>query len=124
MRIWDLDPSLLCNKHLMGEHYELHGIWTMLCSPGKGVAYRHHPEYRRWIGKMGALWLRHQRIAQVMIQRGFQHNSDLLYCEEVADCYYQNTMLHSIKEQIELLWEKNCDCKYSLKERRKDYAIV
>lgn len=24
MRMWMIDPKLLCNKHLMGEHFEIH----------------------------------------------------------------------------------------------------
>lgn len=30
MRIWDIHPSLLCRKHLLGEHRELHAIWSIL----------------------------------------------------------------------------------------------
>ena len=30
MRIWDLKPEILCDKHLLGEHRELHAIWSVL----------------------------------------------------------------------------------------------
>jgi hypothetical protein len=29
-RIWDADPALLCDRHLLGEHRELHAIWSIL----------------------------------------------------------------------------------------------
>ncbi len=30
MRIWDIPPKLLCRNHLLGEHRELHAIWSIL----------------------------------------------------------------------------------------------
>ena len=24
MRMWNVDPKLMCNKHLLGEHVEMH----------------------------------------------------------------------------------------------------
>jgi len=28
MRIWDIPPKRLCRSHLLGEHRELHAIWS------------------------------------------------------------------------------------------------
>jgi len=30
MRIWDLPVKDLCKNHLLGEHRELHAIWSIL----------------------------------------------------------------------------------------------
>lgn len=47
MRIWDIPCSKLCDRHLLGEHRELHCIWTCLTTP-KGSNYKKHPETLRW----------------------------------------------------------------------------
>ncbi|HEX6642404.1 MAG TPA: pyrimidine dimer DNA glycosylase/endonuclease V, partial [Thermoanaerobaculia bacterium] len=36
MRIWDVDPAELCRAHLLGEHRELHAIWTILTQDRRG----------------------------------------------------------------------------------------
>lgn len=58
MRIWDLDPAILCRQHLLGEHRELHGLWNILVreQQGQGTGgYANHPETRRWEGRLKAL---------------------------------------------------------------------
>src|SRR6516225_12082778 len=60
MRIWDVDPALLCRQHLLGEHRELHAVWTILTTDSAG--YRRHPETLRWEGRLGALARRHDRL--------------------------------------------------------------
>jgi Pyrimidine dimer DNA glycosylase len=42
MRIWDLDPPSLCDRHLLGEHRELHAVWSVLTAGKRG--HRDHPE--------------------------------------------------------------------------------
>jgi hypothetical protein len=36
VRIWDLDPASLCDRHLLGEHRELHAIWSILTTGKRG----------------------------------------------------------------------------------------
>ena len=48
MRIWDVSPKKLCRHHLLGEHRELHAIWSVLVN-GK-MGYARHPETLRWRG--------------------------------------------------------------------------
>jgi len=47
MRIWDLSPKKLCRAHLLGEHRELHAIWSVLVNGKKG--YARHPETWAWV---------------------------------------------------------------------------
>lgn len=75
MRIWDLDPAVLCRKHLLGEHRELHGLWTILTQDRRG--YRAHPETRRWEGKLAALYRRHEELVAEMTRRGYRHTTPL-----------------------------------------------
>ena len=75
MRIWDLDPALLCDRHLLGEHRELHGIWSILTTGKRG--YSRHPETLRWNGRLAALYARHEAEVAEMDRRGFRHASPL-----------------------------------------------
>jgi len=58
MRVWDINPEKLCRNHLLGEHREIHGIWSILTKGKKG--YANHPETLRWKGRLKALYRRHQ----------------------------------------------------------------
>lgn len=107
MRIWDLPPSYLCRKHLLGEHRELHALWTILTQNKKG--YRNHPETKRWVGKEKALFLRHEKLVLEMHKRGYNHHSDLDRTLARGE-REQNSLLHTKKEQIKILQEKGCDC--------------
>ena len=60
MRIWDIAPKKLCRNHLLGEHRELHAIWSVIVNGKKG--YARHPETLRWMGKLKALYGRHEAL--------------------------------------------------------------
>jgi hypothetical protein len=108
MRIWDLDPALLCRKHLLGEHRELHGLWNIYVKGKQG--YRNHPETIRWEGKLGALRLRHEALVAEMERRGWNHKSPLGEPPH-GHSGVQLVFVNTIEEQIELLRNKGCDCK-------------
>jgi hypothetical protein len=107
MRIWDISPKLLCRKHLLGEHRELHAIWTILTTDKKG--YRNHPETKRWEGKLAALYKRHEDEVKAMIGRNYSHSSPLDK-KLASGKATQDTMINTIEEQINLLKNKGCDC--------------
>ncbi|HUJ80117.1 MAG TPA: pyrimidine dimer DNA glycosylase/endonuclease V [Nitrospiria bacterium] len=75
MRVWDLPPRRLCRHHLLGEHRELHAIWSILT--GNKHGYRRHPETLRWKGALKALSLRHDRLVDEMGRRRYHHRSPL-----------------------------------------------
>ena len=107
MRIWDIDPKLLCRKHLLGEHNELHAIWNIITQDRKG--YSHHPETRRWKGKLKALFRVHEGIVQEMLSRGYNHQSPL--DKTLArGSKVQTTFVDLPARQIEILKQKGCDC--------------
>ena len=121
MRIWDVDPALLCRRHLLGEHRELHGLWNILVH-GK-VGYSFHPETRRWRGKLAALHRRHERLVDEMRRRGYRHASPLPH-ELATGSAEQDLLIDSIDEQLRMLREKPCDCLLEPDERasREDVA--
>ncbi len=110
MRIWDVEPSVLCRRHLLSEHRELHGLWNILTKhKGKG-GYSKHPETLRWIGKEKALYLRHEAQVREFIERGYKHHTPLEE-EYIKGSKIQTFFINTIDEQIILLRKKQCSCK-------------
>jgi hypothetical protein len=107
LRIWDVDPSLLCRKHLLGEHRELHGLWNILLHNKRG--YSQHPETKRWVGKQAALFNRHEALVAEMIRRGYAHSSPLDKTHAIGDAL-QNIFVDPPERQLEILRHKACDC--------------
>jgi hypothetical protein len=92
---------------LLGEHRELHAIWSILVKNKKG--YSLHPETLRWKGKLKALYIRHDLLVKEMAKRGYRHNSELdkrLAKGRAVQDYF----LHTIKEQRIILKNKPCKC--------------
>ena len=107
MRIWDVHPSVLCRKHLLGEHRELHGLWNIITQGKKGYSF--HPETIRWVGKQKALYLRHEMLVKEMQKRGYNHASYLDPKLAVGETE-QREMVNSVTEQMAILQSKNCGC--------------
>lgn len=107
MRIWDVHPRHLCRNHLLGEHRELHAIWSILTRDRTG--YRSHPETRRWEGKLAALFRRHEALVEEMRRRGYRHHSDLDPALATGSPR-QDTFVDPVPRQVELLLAKRCDC--------------
>jgi len=107
MRIWDITPKKLCRNHLLGEHRELHAIWSILTNNKKG--YSKHPETLRWKNKLAALYLRHEKLVKEMEKRGYRHDSEL-NAKLAIGSKKQNVLINTYKEQKKILKNKNCSC--------------
>jgi hypothetical protein len=107
MRIWDVDAAQLCRAHLLGEHRELHAVWTVLTQPKRG--YRNHPETRRWEGRLRALFLRHEAQLAEMVRRGYRHASPLDPALATGPAV-QDVSIEPLEAQIELLRARDCPC--------------
>ncbi len=108
MRIWDLETELLCDRHLLGEHNELHALWNIINMGLKG--FSSHPETRRWRGKLKALYLRHEQEAVEMKRRGFRHSSPLDEALATGKAT-QDELKDPIDVQERLLSERDHDCR-------------
>ena len=72
MRMWMVDPRIMCRNHLLGEHAEIHMfVWNINRKRSvkgyvaKGLLETHN------------LYDRHEELAQELRRRGYQHNSEL-----------------------------------------------
>lgn len=72
MRMWSVDASTLCTKHLVDEHASLHGLAGIV---RKG--YSMDGYFREGLVDLECLSTRHSDLADEMDFRGFVHNSPL-----------------------------------------------
>lgn len=77
MRMWMVDPEILCQKHLCGEHVEHH---MFLGTIRKGIKVDGY--LKNNLFEPRALYERHKVLAEEMIRRGYNHNSPL----KESDC--------------------------------------
>src|SRR5262245_12382888 len=107
MRIWDISPKRLCRNHLLGEHRELHAIWSVLVNGKKG--YARHPETLRWRGKLKALYGRHEALVSEMVVRGYRHRSPLSK-RKARGSAIQRMFIDSPQDQVSILKNKRGQC--------------
>jgi hypothetical protein len=107
VRIWDVDVRELCDRHLLGEHRELHAIWSILTNARTG--YANHPETRRWNGRLAALYARHDAEVAELGRRGFRHASPLDR-RLATGAAKQTELVDSLEEQRARLASKECGC--------------
>ncbi len=81
MRMWNIDPRLMCRKHLCGEHVEMH---MFVGSIRKGKSIDGH--VRLGQVETARIGERHDALAAEMILRGYKHASPLKQpeCEHVG----------------------------------------
>lgn len=72
MRMWMVDPAVLCDRHLLGEHVETH---MFVGSIQKGISMAGYLANRLLNAK--DLASRHTALAQEMERRGMRHKSPL-----------------------------------------------
>ncbi|MEA1907096.1 MAG: pyrimidine dimer DNA glycosylase/endonuclease V [Euryarchaeota archaeon] len=107
MRIWDIPPEKLCRNHLLGEHRELHAMWSIITNNKK--AYANHPETLRWKRRLMALYLRHEKLVEEMTKRGYKHHTPLDAKLATGEAE-QTEFVTPYEEQVRILRERCCEC--------------
>lgn len=107
MRVWDVGVDELCDRHLLGEHRELHAIWAILT--GGRTGYANHPETVRWRGRLAALYARHEAEVAEMGRRGFRHASPLDRRLATGEAR-QSQLVDPLDDQRARLAGKDCAC--------------
>lgn len=70
MRMWMIEPSSMCRKHLLGEHVEIHMIAGSLKKEKNLSGYKELIETHN-------LYKRHRELVNEMRKRGYSHKSPL-----------------------------------------------
>ena len=72
MRMWLVDPKLLCNKHLLGEHCEMHAFIGTI---KKGISIKGY--ITKGLIEPEKIQERHDELVLEMKSRGMKHNSPM-----------------------------------------------
>lgn len=72
MRMWNVDPSKMCRKHLLGEHVECHMFAGTL---NKGISVLGYLD--KGLLQIDLLRQRHDELVAEMTKRGYSHNKEL-----------------------------------------------
>lgn len=111
MRMWMIKPELLCNKHLLGEHGEIHKHRHNFVKK-HNISGRIHPVVQI---EPSSMKVRHDEVAEEMIKRGMKHQSDY----EQPDISYLKENLRNAKVDVEIskqdLIERCEECKKRIK---------
>lgn len=72
MRMWNVDPKLMCNKHLLGEHVEMH---MFVGTIRKGVSLQGYID--GGLVETQHIKRRHDELVVEMERRGMNHKSPM-----------------------------------------------
>ena len=72
MRMWNVPTSVMCRKHLLGEHLEMH-MFHGCISKGKSLS----GYVQNGLVELERIKTRHDELMQEMIVRGYKHKSPM-----------------------------------------------
>lgn len=70
--MWMVDPEIMCRKHLLGEHVEIHMFIGSIKRSIKMAGYLNNG-----LLEPGSLYARHDILVEEMLNRGMNHKSPL-----------------------------------------------
>ena len=80
--MWGVDPELLCDQHLLGEHVEMHQeVGTLLNHPHGEAIVRGHAAKDQIDTSL--IRSRHDALAAELEHRGMNHDSPLEYEDDL-----------------------------------------
>jgi len=114
MRMWMVPPQVLCRKHLLGEHGEIH-------KHRHNFVKNHSIEGRR--GQIDPLKMksRHDEIAKEILKRGYNHNSP--YEQPDLSYYDLNGFTVDIDESFKDLVDRCAECAERIKNGNRDIKV-
>jgi hypothetical protein len=72
MRMWMVDPRVMCRSHLLGEHAEIHMFIGAISRRQSVDGY-----LKKGLLEVHSLFARHEELVEEMKRRGYRHCSDL-----------------------------------------------
>jgi len=79
MRMWMVDPELMCDRHLLGEHVELHMLVGCI---KRGKSLKGYIE--NGLVELESIFRRHAELVIEMNDRGFKHDSHISMGDALA----------------------------------------
>ncbi len=110
MRMWMINPELMCNQHLLGEHFEIHKAIGNLKHSGR---WAKSLAKKSFLEPQNAL-KRHDKLAAEMANRKMKHESPLKL--DGVDLPYGKV---NLKKSVQDLTKRCNKCK----ERIKNYVF-
>lgn len=107
--MWAVPTKILCQKHLCGEHLELHMFLSTLKAGKKVAGYLNNNCLEPKL-----LFKRHEDIKNEMLKRGYKHKSEITEKECSCICYLsEEQQNHKIdkKKSLEDLLSRCSKCK-------------
>jgi len=115
MRMWMLAPAILCKKHLLGEHGEIHKHRHNVVKK-HSITGRIYPVVQI---EPSSMLTRHDDLAEEMLRRGYNHQSPY----DMPDLTYLPTLARNATVDLDIaltdLLERCPDCKERYYEKRK-----
>lgn len=74
MRMWMVPPALMCNKHLLGEHVEIHMLEGCIKQGHSLTGY-----IEKGLIDLSKIDSRHRELVAEMKRRDFSHHSPLMH---------------------------------------------
>jgi len=103
MRMWMVNPHFMCDKHLLGEHYECHMFAGCIKKRKNLTGY-----IAKQLFDPASLTLRHNQVAKEMKRRGFIHRSPLSKYKGIPSPINSADSLHDLLTRC-----KVCSTKYN-----------
>tara|TARA_R110002110_G_scaffold78341_14_gene205585 strand:- start:1877 stop:2200 length:324 start_codon:yes stop_codon:yes gene_type:complete len=104
MRMWMVRPELLCRKHLLGEHVELH---MLVGTINKGTSVGGY--VKGGLVEVHNVKSRHTQLVTEMTKRGYNHQSPLPKFNSFA------AGVVSVKDNVKELKKRCTDCRERIK---------
>ena len=121
MRMWMVDPKIMCRKHLCGEHVEHHMFIGTIKKGTKVDGY-----LRNNLLEPLSIFQRHQELSNEMLRRGYNHNSPLEECDCECICnLLEHQRYYHINRESALndLISRCPECRQNYKRRTSESRI-
>ena len=76
MRMWMVDPALMCRQHLLGEHRELHALVGLIRTGCSLAGYA-----EKELVETSSIQTRHEALVREMLGRGYNHWTPMEYVD-------------------------------------------
>jgi hypothetical protein len=100
MRMWKVDPTLLCRKHLLGEHLEMH-----IFANGMAEGNFYPGFVDGGLVELHSVDSRHEELVDEMTSRGYNHRSP------IAPHYEQEAGQVNVAQNLLVLRERCQQCR-------------